>query len=315
MDETRDHVETAIDLAWAAGGYGFANGDLVPPRFHADLDSGYTSQIDLANDRICLQAEDVPDFVSVLPPACADLKNALINQRIPGGQVLMFDLGSMVETYGQKTVETLKDDFKAVLDAGEAPLPVVKFFVDGERWYETLARLQDDLAPLGYACYKYAFTDFDLGEFDSRAELDDFIAANGLTEAHYQVVEEKGRNNRGGRDSTVHRLIFQAHECFLAFALDAFSFMRKARTSAPAYGLSGIDIALKLRNLDERYGLKIVFASSDSLSVVLDRAPENADEFLAERLNFDPDFNQVNYKQKLMEHNFIEFYWDDELQD
>jgi len=32
MDETRDHVETAIDLARAAGGYGFANGDLVPPR-------------------------------------------------------------------------------------------------------------------------------------------------------------------------------------------------------------------------------------------------------------------------------------------
>lgn len=294
-------IDQAIDIVENAGGYGFFNGELAPAKLAAEELRAIDEE-----RKLFLQASSIPEFVGCLPAACEDLKSALTGRRIPGGRILILDLKSMEQTYGKPVVEELSQDYRAMLQNEVSPLPIIRFFLDDERWYETLAQLQLELAPLGYSCYKHAFTRFDLGEFESENDCLSFLADNFLVKASHKIVEER---QAGGK--VIYRLIFIAHECFLAFALDAYTFLKRVGTSGLAYEISATDIALKLRQWHESLGLQIVRADEDTLGVVFDRLPENLDEFENELAELCPDIDQVNYREKLIDSNYLELWWEE----
>lgn len=83
-----------------------------------------------------------------------------------------------------------------------------------------------------------------------------------------------------------------------------------AMTSAPNFGLETHHIIEKLRDLDERFGLDIRIATTDSVVAKFRRRPDDAASLAAEIIEFCPDANMAEDLETRLGNLSLDLWWD-----
>ncbi len=91
-----------------------------------------------------------------------------------------------------------------------------------------------------------------------------------------------------------------------------FDCLRVARTDAVNHGLETEDIIHTLQDYDQRFGIRIYNASTDTVGFMLLRLPEDLDVFAQELLDFCMDLEDVELIKQMITSsgNRVELWWD-----
>lgn len=95
--------------------------------------------------------------------------------------------------------------------------------------------------------------------------------------------------------------------------LDKFEFVRITGTCAPNHELNNYQIIKKLKEWDTKYGVDILGASEDSVSVRFARLPKSKEQFFADVQKFCPDsldLRDGNQVERIADSRELILWWD-----
>ncbi|MDQ8020729.1 MAG: tetratricopeptide repeat protein [Moraxellaceae bacterium] len=113
-----------------------------------------------------------------------------------------------------------------------------------------------------------------------------------------------GEEKQDGHDGMAELVAIQAES--------QFDCLRMARTDAVNHDLDTEDIIRTLQDYDQRFGIRILAAETDSVSFTLLRLPEDLDAFAQELLDFCMDLEDVGLIKQMItgQGNRVDLWWD-----